>query len=87
MPGQGSHSGPSSLAAWCLNTGGPCCDWNALRDAAKDSVDILAIQEQLMGPAELTAFHKKARDHVFSAYTQAGNVGRGLWNEERQCMG
>ena len=84
LPGQASNPGPSSLAVWCLNTGSPCCAWNALRDAAKDGVDILAIQEQLMGPDELTAFHRKARDHGFAAYTQAGNVGRGRWSEERQ---
>ena len=63
------------------------CAWNVLRDAAKDGVDVLAIQEQLMEPAELTASHKKARDHGFAAYIQAGNVGRGRLNEERQWAG
>ena len=48
---------------------------------------VLMFQGQLMGPPELTAFHKKARDHGFAAYTQAGNVGRGRWNEERQWAG
>ncbi|OLP86539.1 Glutamine--fructose-6-phosphate aminotransferase [isomerizing] [Symbiodinium microadriaticum] len=32
----------------------------------------------------ISCLDRKARDHGFAAYTQAGNVGRGRWSEERQ---
>ena len=94
---EASHPGPSSvdssssslsdLSFWCINTGGPKYAWTVLSDAARESVDVVALQELRMLSRELSAFSAQARQTGFALYAQPGPTGVGRWKEDRAWAG
>ena len=86
-PGPSRHGALRQLSFRSVNVGGAACAWSAMRDAATDRIDVLALQEPLMSSTEARSFIASARKLGYAAYIQPGKPTVGRWGEERQWAG